>query len=361
MLKTNTAALQQYSQTFSKKICDNFFTKNTSVSGQQLLQLTPIPQVNLFIMSDLYEKWKTDAETFKSPYFNFESEAVKNALHNFMNIVSQNIAIGREHLEPLLAEATKKTLTLLLTPHNYFNDIFRTQPNFTVDAEMIQGLLKYTKINTFIPQTIATNMGEKTFVYANQAITWLEEIANQEPNRLDPIENWIEQFSSIELLNIDELVKRPTRNIETITVQNNIENKSFFDTLPQSEQVEERPITQSTNQFESKSVNDAAANNEESLNESLKNRGESVAENLQNQPITDIANSIPLHQKFMFIHQLFSGSNSSYDSAITTLERSSNFETAYQTVIYDLAGKYSWDITSETVTDLIEILKRRFG
>ena len=63
----------------------------------------------------------------------------------------------------------------------------------------------------------------------------------------------------------------------------------------------------------------------------------------------------------MFIHQLFSGSNGTYENTIHELEQAPNYESAYQMVIYQLASKHDWDITNEAVTDLIDILKRRFS
>ena len=356
--KLNSAALNQYCKTYSKQVCNDFFEKNIAISGQQLLQLTDIPQVNLFVMSTLYEKWKADAENFKSPYFNFESETVKNALQTFMNTISQNISVKREHLEPLLIDATKNTLSLLLDTQNYFSDIFKTQPDMKFTAETLKQISKYTKLNQFIPQTIASNMGERSFSYSNQVITWLEEIMSQYSDKLEPSEPWIAKFSEILPLNSNDLFKKTNKIIaEPIAVvSENKEVENSFDTAeiePTTLKVEQKePVILSVNE---------SAQTEESLNESLKTDQESMAQTLQNQPITNISDSIPLHQKFMFIHQLFSGSNGTYESTIHELEQAPNYESAYQMVIYQLASKHDWDITNEAVTDLIDILKRRFS
>ena len=355
--KLNSSALNQYSKTYSQQVCDDFFSGNTVINGQQLLKLTNIPQINLFVMSSLYEKWKADAENFKSPYFNFESETVKNALQTFMNVVSQNISVKREHLEPLLTDATKNTLSLLLDTQNYFSDIFKTQPDMKFTAETLKQISKYTKLNQFIPQTIASNMGERSFSYSNQVITWLEEIMSQYSDKLEPSEPWIAKFSEILPLNSNDLFKKTNKIVtEPIAIVSENKEENFFDNTeiePAPTQIEQKePVILSVNE---------STQTEESLNETLKTDQESMAQTLQNQLITNISDSIPLHQKFMFIHQLFSGSNGTYESTIHELEQAPNYESAYQMVIYQLASKHDWDITNEAVTDLIDILKRRFS
>lgn len=366
--KLHTAILNQYSQTYSQKVCDNFYSKQSTISGQQLLQLTNIPQINFFIMGSLYEKWKTDAEAFKSPYFNFESENVKNALQTFMNVVSQNISVKREHLEPFLTDATKNTLSLLLDTQNHFNDIFRSQPNFTLSVESLKQILKYTRINQFIPQTIASNMGERSFVYSNQAITWLDETIEQLSDKLEPADSWVSKFSEIVPLHLDEILKKPLKVVPLPPiVPEEKEEKSFFDTIPEIETKapisiapEKEPVTVSIKEPSTVSINEAQ-NLEASLNDSLRNGEESMAQSLQNKLVKNISDSIPLHQKFMFIHQLFGGSNSSYETTISDLESAPNYESAYQMIIYQFASKYSWDITGEAVTELIDVVKRKFS
>ena len=117
--KFNTNALNEYSKSYARRVAADFYHANPTLSGRQILNLTPINQVNLFVVSSLFDKWKGEVEKFRSPFFDFNHPEVEEALRAFMNVVSQHIAVRREHLEPLLADATKRTLIALFDPRYY--------------------------------------------------------------------------------------------------------------------------------------------------------------------------------------------------------------------------------------------------
>ncbi|WP_028667299.1 hypothetical protein [Runella zeae] len=381
--KFNVSVLNDYSQRFARKVCDDFFLHNSSASGQHILNLTAIPQINLFVISSLYDKWKADAEAFKSPFFDFENAEVREALKQFMNVVSRNISVKREYLEPILGEATKDTLVLLIDPNSYFNEIFRNQTNFTVTAETIQQLRKYVRFNKIVPQALADSLSDRAFIYVNQAIEWSEQVIAQRASELDSIEQWVGAFSEKVPLDVTSLLKKVARPEPPAPVIETPAAKSFFDTL-----VEETPVVQPVKMEESMvtkpiempkpvesfkptvplptvsrpTINDSAGNGlKESLNDRLRTEQSTVSDSYQKQPIASISQNIPLHQKFMFIHQLFSGSNSAYESAIAELEQAPDFATARSLISYKFASQYLWDMTGDTVGELLEIVKRRFG
>ncbi|MFN4145669.1 MAG: hypothetical protein ACK4GN_07580 [Runella sp.] len=373
--KFNTTALNEYCQRFAGKVCDEFYTQNTIASGQHILNLTAIPQVNLFVISKLYEKWKAEAEAFRSPYFNFESSEVKEAMLHFMNIVSRHIAVKREHLEPLVAESTKETLTLLLDPSGYFNEIFRNQADFTVTASTIQQIVKYLKFNKFVPQAIARQMGDRNFVYVNQAIEWSEKVIQQQAGELEDATHWIMVFAEKLPLSVEDLLKKIARP-EPTKVAEPTPNQSFFDSLSEEPLPEIKPKVTPPQEVEAvyavpktprppQNLNETVgANgnaNKESLNDSLRSEKATVSDAYQKQAISSISQHIPLHQKFMFIHQLFGGSNSAYETAIAELEQSPDFNAARALITYKYASQYLWDMTSDTVGELLEVVKRRFG
>ncbi|RDB06977.1 hypothetical protein [Runella aurantiaca] len=382
--KFNVSALNDYSQQFAHKVCDDFFAHNSVASGQHILNLTAIPQVNLFIISSLYDKWKADAEAFKSPFFDFESSEVKEALKQFMNVVSRKISVKREQLEPVLVEATKDTLVLLIDPNSYFNEIFRNQPNFTVTADTIQQLRKYIRFNKFVPQSIAEAMADRAFVYVNQAIEWSEQAIAQRTAELDSIDQWVAVFSEKAALDASSLLKKTNRPEPIVIPGEPQADQSFFDTLveesvanpvkltepepPRPVDVYVPPVPAFTppamppmppTLHETVGGNGNAA--KESLNERFRTEQASISSNYQKQPIASISQNIPLHQKFMFIHQLFGGSNSAYENAITELEQAPDFQTARGLITYKFASQHLWDMTGDTVGELLEIVKRRFG
>jgi hypothetical protein len=354
MSKINVAALQQYSQSYSAKVCDDFFKNNTSASGQQILKLTDIPQVNMFVVSSIFEKWKTDAQGFRSPYFNFESDTVKAAMQTFMNTVSQQITVKREHLEPLLTDATKNAMTLLIEPKGYFNDVFRNQPNFMLTADVVSQLQKYTKFHPTIPQHIASKMAGQDFVYVNQAITWLDEAITKSNEKPEDIKYWVAQLSDKVPLTMIQIVKEPYPDT-TIKIESTVNSEqSFFDSVTNSVVIEpEKTVQEEAIQSEPIS--------EETLNDSFRPEQENLAEQLQNQSISSIPDNIPLHQKFMFTAQLFGGNMIAYEKMIVELEQAGSYDSARELVTYNYANQYGWDVSGEAVGQLIDVLKRRFG
>jgi len=391
--KFNVSTLNEYSQQFAHQVCDDFFAHNSVASGQHILNLTKIPQVNLFVISSLYDKWKADSETFRSPYFNFENPEVGEVLKQFMNVVSRHISVKRDAIEPILAEATKDALVLLIDPTSYFNEIFRNQPDFTVTAELVQQLRKYIRFNKFVPQAITETMGERSFVYVNQAIDWSEQAITNRADELEDTDQWAALFSEKVPLKVATLLKKvPKAEVEPVKVLEQAADKSFFDALdsdtppienaPQVQKAElqppkiepqipkkdhvqvSTPIATPVAPSQPTTVNEAASNGngtKESLNDSLRGDTSSISDAFQKQPITSISQSIPLNQKFMFIHHLFGGSNSAYETAIAELEQAPDFGTARSLITYKFASQHLWDMTGDVVGDLLEIVKRRFG
>ncbi|HLK98655.1 MAG TPA: hypothetical protein VK364_12870, partial [Hymenobacter sp.] len=161
--KFNAHALTEYSKAYARRTASDFYQQHHTINGRQLLSLAPISQINLFVISSLSDKWRADAEKFRSPYFDFTDPDVQEALENFMNIVSQHISVRREHLEPLLTDAIRKTIVMIFDPRAYFDELIRTQPEFTLTADALKQISRYTKINQFIPAHITKRMNGKSF------------------------------------------------------------------------------------------------------------------------------------------------------------------------------------------------------
>lgn len=85
-----------------------------------------------------------------------------------------------------------------------------------------------------------------------------------------------------------------------------------------------------------------------------------VAETFTRTPIESVARSISLNQKFRFINQLFNGNSSAYNQAIEEIDTLDNYGQALDLISYRYASQYVWDMNSDEVSELVEILKRRF-
>ena len=231
----NQPALKQYAADFTEKILADFYSHKSVIDGQKILTLTPVRQVNLGIVSRLFDQWKADALAFRSPYFDFEQEEIKGALQEFMNTVSRHIAVGRDDLQPLLLEATEEALRLLLAPADYFEQKLRGLPDFTFDKANAQNLTKYTHIHAGVTKNLGLRLSDSgsDFVYVNQALNWLGEITNSGAS-LDDRTPYVEQFSSVLPLEMSDILTDSEQSAPPALPGADAplapENKSFFDT-----------------------------------------------------------------------------------------------------------------------------------
>ncbi|HLL93708.1 MAG TPA: hypothetical protein VK404_01930 [Spirosoma sp.] len=428
--KFNAHALTEYSKAYARRTASDFYQQHHTINGRQLLSLAPISQINLFVISSLSDKWRADAEKFRSPYFDFTDPDVQEALENFMNIVSQHISVRREHLEPLLVEAIRKTIIMIFDPRAYFDELLRTQPEFTLTADSLKQITRYTKINQFIPAHITKRMNGKSFLYVNQALGYLDEALTQRGHELEHYDKFVEIFSEKVPMDVSALLRSHVP--DTIPPA---PNRSFFDTVTEpavppaplvpidttpgvvkpTEQPEDvrpakppqpdptpatasaeesgsgRPVLLEGNEAGPEPVPPAAqpsqlptggvsppsttptgrpAGSPEpdqslTLNDTLREAAPAepvtVAETFTRTPIESVARSISLNQKFRFINQLFNGNSSAYNQAIEEIDTLANYGQALDLISYQYASQYLWDMSSDEVSELVEILKRRFA
>ncbi|AKD58839.1 hypothetical protein [Spirosoma radiotolerans] len=431
--KFNANALTEYSKSYARRIASDFYQHHATISGQQILSLTPINQINLFVISSLSDKWQADAAKFRSPYFDFTNADVEEALRNFMNVVSQHISVRREHLEPLLADATRRTIIMIFDPRAYFDDVLRSQPEFTVTADVMKQMVRYTKINQFIPTHIMQRMNGKPFVYVNQALGFLDEVLSQRAHELEHYDKLVALFSEKLPMDVAALLRShvpdsipgapmrsffdtatepsvppaplvamettiaapameplPTNtagNISATPPQASpaspvfaksaddstdtggamfLDRTSGPDPVSPISQPSQLPTTDMTQpgipqQSQPDTTVEAKPTLNDTLRESTPAEPTTMAETFHRAPIESIARSISLNQKFRFINQLFNGNSSAYNQAVEEIDTLNNYGQALDLISYRYASQYLWDMSSDEVSELVEILKRRFA
>ena len=189
--KLNLSAVERYSKAYASKICDEFFAANSNITGKQILSLTNIQQINMLTIKALFDKWQADTQRLRSPYFDFGTAEVQQALKNFMNTVSQHISVKREHFEPLLVDSVGETLVLILEPQTFYKELMRDLPSFRFSQENLLPLTKYILINKEVLPKLAEKLNGQEFVFANQAMTWLEEM----PLTVENPKKYLAQFA----------------------------------------------------------------------------------------------------------------------------------------------------------------------
>lgn len=372
----NINALNQYAARFTATVLNEAYRNQAVIKGSELLKLTPVRQVNLGILNRLFDQWKNTALAFRSIYFDFENEDVKTALQTFMNTVSQNIAVRRNDLEPLFVESVKDTIVLLYTPESYFEEKLRAMPESTFTPENAQQLIKYTQIHNGIAKALSQRLEDSSSdsVYMTQVIGWLYEIKTN-TELLDDVAPIVSQFSEIlPLDSIELLPPAPSSSFSTSAATRN-EPKSFFDSAF-SEIDPKKPVSIPTAPTApqraepglailSEIVSKTNSNERDSLNnrfkvEVPKATEESRYANVQVR-VENIAGSIPLGQRFMFVNQLFSKNAEHFDKAIYELDMVKSYEEAENLIWHRYASKYAWDVNGEAVQALLAIIKRKFS
>lgn len=369
----NSIALNQYSARFTTTVLNEVYRSQDVITGAGLLKLTPVRQVNLGILNRLFEEWKNNAEAFRSPYFDFSNEEVKSALEEFMNTASQHIAVKRADLEPLLSDSVKESLKLLLTPANYFEDKIRAVADAEFTHTKAEQLVKYTHIHRGVAEALLgrlTDSGSDS-VYQTQAVSWLYEFKDN-ADLIDDTEQHLIQFAEVFPINISELqIQEAGKPVAAPQAQPH-KHESFFDSaFSQLEPSTARPVAPRAEPASAvigeivAKANTVQSPERDSLNNRFKveipKPTEDKSYGTVPLKVENIAGSIPLGQRFMFVNQLFDRNSEHFDKAIYELDRVKSFEEAENLIWHRYASKYAWDVNGEAVTALLAIVKRKFA
>ena len=103
---------------------------------------------------------------------------------------------------------------------------------------------------------------------------------------------------------------------------------------------------------------------EDSLNDRLARIQEdrpTFAEKMQKKPISDLKKAIGLNERFSFINELFQQNADIFHNSIDQLNNCESFGKAIDIVQNDFAVKYEWDMESRSVTNLMELVERRYA
>jgi hypothetical protein len=145
--KLNEDFIDSYCEKFVSKITDSFFSDDKIViTGKEMLKVTPSKQTNLFVMKLIFQYWQGESKKLKSPFFNYESDSVKQALLEFMNVLSQNIEVHKNRFQLLLNHAVKDAIYLAASPQTYLEIELDSLIENKIDDEVIEEIVKYLRI-----------------------------------------------------------------------------------------------------------------------------------------------------------------------------------------------------------------------
>ncbi len=181
------------------------------------------------------------------------------------------------------------------------------------------------------------------------------------------------RYKSYENLNNTEPEPAPEVKAEpnVETVENEEEEMMMFDFTadiqeeePQekTEEVTEEPVPAVEKPVVNEELSESADSSDEedvSLNDNFKTEDSSLATQFTKAPISDLKSHIGINRKFLYINDLFKGSNEAYNAAIDKLN---TFETKTEAFLYleELKIKENWEIGHQSVVSFTDIVERRF-
>src|SRR5688572_4573181 len=196
--KISLEAIALYGDAYADNVLKRFFTSNEKITGQEILSLCNVQQVNLFVVRELFKAWKEETKRLKSPYFDYEHPEVKEALDNFINIASQHISIQRAHFAPLLKKATSQALMVIFDPYDFYSLII-TGKNNKLEVDSFREEIKYLKINKAPLEGMLQKLDEKGIkeISGNEAFAILDVILEEVNFTPEDVDQYIEKFSAV--------------------------------------------------------------------------------------------------------------------------------------------------------------------
>jgi hypothetical protein len=117
--KISLDAIGAYGDAYADKISKSFFSSRNKISGTEILSLSKIRQVNMFVIRELLLTWRDESRRLRSPYFDYDDAEVKQALNTLMVALSKHISVPEEYFVPLLKKAVRQTLLVIFNPYDF--------------------------------------------------------------------------------------------------------------------------------------------------------------------------------------------------------------------------------------------------
>lgn len=344
--KISLEAITKYADAYADKVLDRFFSSRDKITGNELKDLCDIQQVNLFVIRELFKTWKEDTKKMQSPYFDYDTPEVKDALDNLMKLLSQNISINRTHFAPLLKKAVGQVLLVVFDPYDFYSMVLTGKDN-KLDVTRFKDEIKYLKVNKAPLERMVSKLEEKGVkeISGSEAFSILDQILEEVSFTPEDVESFIEKFSAVVPLDANKLyvpkseepeppAPKPAPVQERKNEAASLRSKSEPLPTPQKP-----PVRLTVNEMLSRQVNRPT-----------------LAENLQR--IGKIRDSLTINQKFMFTKVLFHGDFELFSQAIEHLDKLDNKKAALRYIEDEHAG--SWDHDSNEFHEFMELVDKRF-
>jgi len=314
--KINTVFLVEYSKDLSKKLIDNSLQEKEFISGPDIVKFCAIPQVNYFILRNLFQTWLEEREKLRVPFFDYSSPEVKKAIQVYLDTLSHHIKLDKDLFQKLLETAIYDTLELVLSPFKFFKSKVVKVVGGKVMKGDIQNELKYFKYNKIVLEDLMASMQKFPLneINGEDFLDTLHEIIQRDDTSLTSPESVISEFNEISMVTMEEIIIDYTIKKE----------RTLIPVLEIEEPIIEETIDSLNDKFKD--------------SEKAKPLHEILVENSSN----DLYSSLSLNDRFLFSNELFLGSQEALKSVSEKLKDFDNYDTARLFLIENYAGENDW-------------------
>ncbi len=320
--KISSNAIEQYSEEYATKLASRFFENKEKITGPEIILLCEIKQVNLFVIRELMRVWSLEAEKLKSPYFNYQAQAVIEAMTQFQNVLSNHISITKADLLPLLRASVAKTIHLILAPYDFYSDTLDRHGKGYLKTDVLMNEVKYLKINKAPLEKLVIKLKERNseLITGNEAFGMLDHILEEVNFTPEDFDGYQTEFSKLVPFQVEK----------------------FYGQKPLPK------VTDAKREDLSKPI----------PNEAAKVVKSTLVDNLAKQKASRLKDSLTINQKFMFTKILFKGDFEVFSVAIDQIDSLESLNHALAHI-----GEYypEWDRESEEYEEFTEVLKKRFS
>ncbi|WP_180754345.1 hypothetical protein [Hymenobacter sp. DG01] len=407
-IKYSHAKREQYGRLLASLLCDQHFgaRPTATLDGPAVLRFTPIRQVNLFVLQQLLDKWTAEMAKLRSSYFDFEDADVRQALTQFMNILSRRIKLSRPVFEPLLAQAIADTLAGALAPSETFAQKLLGEAT-TYTPEQLREGLRYLDLNkpvfeAFLDALPTAQEQERDYLLSRFRLH--EESAAA---TLHPVSEVLEQFNVLLPVSEQDLYEDDTPVPPAVAPASPAAPAAPVVAAPATPAptpapapkpspapapasapvvptpaapaptapaVAPKPTPEASGEAR-RPLAEVPGGSAVPLHEKLRAEqpaAPSLSETLRQERgaatladkaprVESLREAISINQRFSFINELFNGENMEYHTVIQHLDTLPDASSAKRYVTENLQAQYGWVRKEEHINKLLKLIDRKFS
>ena len=334
----NHQVLDNYSKAYADLLLQKSFKKGNSIIGEEILGFSPIKQINYFILKILFDKWKSEINSLRSPYFDYENAEVKKATQSLMNVLSRNILVKKDDFKNLLEEAVYSTLLLIFSPYEFFVQEISRPDVQQVSISDLMNIRKYVKINSLLLDAYIERFESDGIqaVFSDDAVKIFDEVCETIKDTPEDFEAYQEEFSQVLKLDLNEV---------------------YSELNPAAERVTEKEPQEAI----ADSINDKFKSSSQTLLDTLDSeRKEALIDIHEKKPLDGLKKSITINQRFMFENDLFSGDKDEFEMVVNYLDNCTSNKEAMEFINENYVEKKNWDLEKEEVVEFLTVVNKRF-